>query len=47
MKIEPSTTHNSAGTQPHMMAIAGPTIGPVPAMEVKWWPKTTDLLVGT
>ena len=24
-----------AGTHPHMMAIAGPTIGPVPAMEVK------------
>ena len=35
MKMEPSTTHNSAGTQPHMMAIAGPTIGPVPAIEVK------------
>ena len=35
MNIEPSTTHNSAGTQPHMIAIAGPTIGPVPAIEVK------------
>ena len=35
MKIEPSTTQSNAGTQPHMMAIAGPTIGPVPAIEVK------------
>ena len=35
MKIEPKTTHNNAGTQPHMMAIAGPTIGPVPAIDAK------------
>ena len=47
MKIEPKTTQSSAGSQPHITAIAGPTIGPVPAMDVKWWPKTTDLLVGT
>ena len=36
IKIDPKTTQRSAGTQPHMMAMAGPTIGPVPAMEVKW-----------
>ena len=35
MKIEPNTTHSSAGSQPHITAIAGPTIGPVPAIEVK------------
>ena len=35
MKIDPNSTHIKAGTQPHMMAIAGPTIGPVPAMLVK------------
>ena len=47
MRMEPNTTQSSAGTQPHMIAIAGPTIGPVPAIEVKWCPKTTDLRVGT
>jgi len=30
-----------------MTAMAGPTIGPVPAMEVKWCPKTIAFLVGT
>ena len=35
MKIEPSTTQRSAGSQPQKTAIAGPTIGPVPAIEVK------------
>ena len=47
MKIEPTKTHNSAGNHPQNTAMAGPTMGPVPAMEVKWWPKTTDLRVGT
>ena len=42
IRMEPNTTHKRAGTQPHMMAIAGPTIGPVPAIEVKWCPKMTD-----
>ena len=46
-KIDPSTTHSSAGSQPQKTAIAGPTIGPVPAMLVKWWPNTTPELVGT
>ena len=36
MKMEPKKTHNIAGTQPQMIPIAGPTIGPVPAIEVKW-----------
>ena len=35
MKIDPSTTHSSAGSQPQNTAIAGPTMGPVPAMLVK------------
>ncbi len=30
-----------------MTAIAGPTIGPVPAIEVKWWPNRIDFSVGT
>ena len=47
MKMEPNNTQRSAGTQPHMTARAGPTMGPVPAMEVKWWPKTMPFLVGT
>jgi hypothetical protein len=45
--MEPTNTHSSAGTQPQMTAMAGPTIGPVPAMEVKWWPKITSFFVGT
>ncbi len=35
MKMLPRMTHKSAGTQPYMIAIAGPTIGPVPAMLTK------------
>ncbi len=46
-KMVPSTIHASAGPQPQNTAIAGPTIGAAPATEVKWWPKTTCLLVGT
>jgi hypothetical protein len=36
-----------AGTQPQITAIAGPTMGAAPATEVKWWPQSTNLLVGT
>ena len=43
----PTNTQSSAGTHPQMMAMAGPTMGPVPAMEVKWCPKMTSFLVGT
>ena len=47
MKMEPMRTHRRAGSQPQMMAMAGPTMGPVPAMEVKWWTKRTERRVGT
>jgi hypothetical protein len=47
MTMLPTNTHNNAGTHPQMMAMAGPTMGPVPAIEVKWWPKMTSFLVGT
>ena len=46
-KIEPKNTQITAGTQPQMIAIAGPTIGPRPEMEVKWCPKRISFLVGT
>src|SRR5690606_16951027 len=46
-KMVPNTTHNSAGSQPQMTAIAGPTMGAAPATELKWWPHRTNLLVGT
>ena len=36
MKIDPNNTHSSAGSQPQITASAGPTMGPVPAIEVKW-----------
>ena len=35
IKIDPKMTQRSAGSQPHTTARAGPTIGPVPAIEVK------------
>ena len=35
MKIDPNNTHSNAGSQPQKTAMAGPTIGPVPAMLVK------------
>ncbi len=35
MKIDPKRTQSRAGSQPQKTAIAGPTIGPVPAMLVK------------
>ena len=36
MNTDPRKIHIKAGTQPQMMPMAGPTMGPVPAMEVKW-----------
>ena len=35
INIEPKITQRSAGTHPQITASAGPTIGPVPAIEVK------------
>lgn len=32
---------------PQITATAGPTIGAAPATEVKWWPHSTNLFVGT
>ena len=46
-KTVPMVTQRKAGTHPQMTAIAGPTMGAAPATEVKWWPHSTYLLVGT
>ncbi len=46
-KIAPKKIQITAGTQPHMIAIAGPTMGPKPAIDVKWCPKRISFLVGT
>jgi hypothetical protein len=46
-KIHPSTIHSSAGTQPQMTAIAGPSSGPSPAIDAKWCPNTTSGGAGT
>ena len=43
----PNTTQRNAGPQPQITAIAGPTIGAAPATDVKWWPQSTNRLVGT
>ena len=41
MKIVPMETQSSAGSQPQITAMAGPTIGAAPAIEAKWWPQST------
>ena len=46
-KTVPRVTQRKAGPQPQITATAGPTIGEAPATEVKWWPHSTNLLVGT
>ncbi len=47
----PSTTpkriHNVPGRKPNCAASVGPISGPGPAMAAKWWPNTTQRLVGT
>ena len=45
-KMDPKKTQSTAGTQPQITAMAGPTMGPSPAMEVKWWPKRISFRVG-
>jgi hypothetical protein len=35
IKILPRNTHKIAGNHPQIIPMAGPTIGPVPAIEVK------------
>ena len=35
IRIEPKTIQRTAGTQPQITPMAGPTMGPVPAIEVK------------
>ena len=45
--IVPPTIQITAGTQPHITPMAGPTIGPVPAIDVKWCPKIISFFVGT
>ncbi len=47
IKIDPRTTHRSAGSQPQITAMAGPTIGAAPAIDVKWWPNSMWRFVGT
>ncbi len=46
-KTVPRVTHRNAGSHPQMTATAGPTMGAAPATEVKWWPHSTNLFVGT
>ncbi len=42
MKIATTTIQATSGPPPNTSAAAiGPTIGPAPAMELKWWPNTT------
>ena len=47
MTMDPMRIQRRAGSQPQTTATAGPTIGPVPAIEVKWWPKTMARREGT
>ena len=43
----PMSTHKSTGTQPNTAAWMGPLMGPAPAMEANWWPKTTLVSAGS
>ncbi len=48
MKIEPSTIHKTAGSQPnHMAARIGPTIGPAAAIAEKCCPISSEGFAGT
>ena len=48
MRIEPATIQTRAGSQPKAVAaMIGPTIGPAPAIDEKWWPRRTARLAGT
>ena len=48
MNTDPSTIQMSAGSQPNIAyASMGPTIGPAPAIDEKWWPKRMVGLAGT
>ena len=47
MKTHPSTTHSTTAPQPKYAAAMGPTIGPAPAIDAKWWPKSTAGEAGT
>ena len=40
-KMAPTTTHNIAGSQPQMTAMAGPSIGDSPVIDAYWWPNST------
>ena len=46
-KIPPARIQITAGIQPNVTAMMGPTIGPAPAIEAKWCPKTTIGLLGS
>ena len=46
-KTVPIVTQRKAGSHPQITATAGPTIGAAPATDVKWWPHSTNLFVGT
>ena len=46
-KIPPTKIQITAGIQPKVTAMMGPTIGPAPAIEAKWCPKTTIGLLGS
>ena len=47
MNTAPMAIHSSAGPHPNTSAaLMGPTIGPAPAMELKWCPNTMGVGVG-
>ena len=47
MKMQPIITQATTAPQPKYAAAIGPTIGPAPAIDAKWWPKRTAGCAGT
>ena len=46
-KMPPRMIQSSTGSQPKAAAWMAPVTGPAPAIELNWWLKTTQPLVGT
>jgi hypothetical protein len=42
----PATSQMSPGAKPNWAASTGPISGPAPVIAAKWWPKSTQPIVG-
>ncbi len=47
MNMQPRIIHSATDAQPNSAASTGPTMGPAPAIEAKWCPRSTAGCAGT